>query len=45
MMKKDVECQVHTWMIKKCKKTMVYKARKDRRKRDQDKKKKEKTDL
>ena len=32
MTKKDVECQVHTWMIKKGKKAMVYKARKDRRK-------------
>ena len=30
--KKDVECQVHTWMMKKGKKAMVYKARKDRRK-------------
>ena len=33
MMKKDVECQIHTWMIKK-EKAMVYKARKDRRKGD-----------
>ena len=35
MTKKDVECQVHTWMIKKAKKgkkAMVYKAKKDRRK-------------
>ena len=30
--KNDVECQVHTWMMKKGKKAMVYKARKDRRK-------------
>ena len=30
--KKDVECQVHTWMMKKGKKAMVYKARKDKRK-------------
>ena len=30
--KKDVECQVHTWMMKKGKKAMVYKAKKDRRK-------------
>ena len=40
--KKDVECQVHTWMMKKSKKAMVYKARKDRRKGDQ--KKEEKTE-
>ena len=33
--KKDVECQVHTWMREKGKKTMIYKARKDRRKGDQ----------
>ena len=45
MTKKDVECQVHTWMIKKGKKAMVYKARKDRRKKNQNKKKKEKTDF
>ena len=46
MTKKDVECQVHTWMIKKGKKAMVYKARKDRRKRGpQNKKKKKKSDL
>ena len=32
--KKDVECQVHTWMRKKGKKAMIYKARKDRRKGD-----------
>ena len=32
--KKVVECQVHTWMMKKGKKAMVYKARKDRRKGD-----------
>ena len=32
MTKKDVECQIHTWMIKKGKKAIVYKARKDRRK-------------
>ena len=30
--KKDVECQVHTWMMKKGKKAMVYKARKDKKK-------------
>ena len=30
--KKDVECQVHTWMMKKAKKAMIYKARKDRKK-------------
>ena len=30
--KKDVESQVHTWMREKGKKTMIYKARKDRRK-------------
>ena len=40
MTKKDVECQVHTWMIKKGKKAMVYKARKDRRKGDRNRKKK-----
>ena len=46
MTKKDVECQVHTWMIKKGKKAMVYKARKDRRKeKTRTRKKKEKTDL
>ena len=33
--KKDVECQVHTWMMKKGKKAMVYKARKDRRRGDE----------
>ena len=32
--KKDVECQVHTWMREKGKKVMIYKARKDRRKGD-----------
>ena len=32
--KKDVECQVHTWMREKGKKAMIYKARKDRRKGD-----------
>ena len=37
MTKRDVECQVHTWMMKKGKKAMVYKARKDRRKRDRKK--------
>ena len=35
--RKDVECQVHTWMMKKGKKAMVYKARKDRRKGDRKK--------
>ena len=34
MKKKNVECQIHTWMIKKAK-AMVYKERKDRRKRDE----------
>ena len=44
--KKDVECQVHTWMMKKGKKAMVYKARKDRRKGDRKKEKeKGKSDL
>ena len=38
--KKDVECQVHTWMMKKGKKAMVYKARKDRRKEDRKKEQK-----
>ena len=33
MTKKNVECQIHTWMIKKAK-AMVYKGRKDRRKGD-----------
>ena len=33
--KKDVECQVHTWMREKVKKAMIYKARKDRREGDQ----------
>ena len=32
--RKDVESQVHTWMRGKGKKAMIYKARKDRRKRD-----------
>ena len=32
MAKKDFECQVHTWMMKKAKKAMVYKAKKERRK-------------
>ena len=41
MTKKDVECQIHTWMIKKAK-AMIYKGRKDRRKRKK-KKKKERT--
>ena len=36
MTKKDVERQIHTWMIKK-EKAMVYKGRKDRRKRDEKK--------
>ena len=49
MMKKDVECQVHTWMIKKAKKgkkAMVYKAKKDRRKGGPGtERKKEKSDL
>ena len=31
---KDVECQVHTWVREKGGKTMIYKARKDRRKGD-----------
>ena len=30
--KKDVECQVHTWVREKGRKAMIYKARKDRRK-------------
>ena len=38
--KKDVECQVHTWMMKKGKKAMVYKARKNRRKGDRKKEQK-----
>ena len=42
MTKKDVECQVHTWMTKKGKKAMVYKARKDIRKRDRNRKKEKK---
>ena len=32
--RKDIESQVHTWMRKKGKKAMIYKARKDRRKGD-----------
>ena len=36
MTKKDIECQIHTWMIKKAK-AMVYKGRKDRRKVDEKK--------
>ena len=32
--KKDVECQVHTWVREKGRKAMIYKARKDRRKGD-----------
>ena len=34
MTKKNVECQIHTWMIKKAK-AMVYKGRKDSRKGDE----------
>ena len=41
MTKKDVECQIHTWMIKKAK-AMVYKGRKDRGKGDEKKKQQEK---
>ena len=29
--KKDVECHVPTWMMRKAKKAMIYKARKDRK--------------
>ena len=32
MTKKDVECQIHTWMIKKGKKAIVYKTRKGKKK-------------
>ena len=39
MMKKDVECQIHTWMIKKAKKAIVYKTWKDRGKGGEEKKK------
>ena len=39
--KKDVECQVHTWMRKKGKKAMIYKARKNRRKGDRKKEQKD----
>ena len=31
MVKKDFECQVHTWIMKKGKKAIVYKAKKKRR--------------
>ena len=41
MMKKDVECQIHTWMIKR-QKAMVYKGRKDRRKGDEKKREEKK---
>ena len=38
MAKKDFECQVHTWMMKKAKKAIVYKAKKERRKGTEKKK-------
>ena len=34
MTKRDVECQVHTWMMKKVKKAIVYKMKEGKRKRD-----------
>ena len=34
---KNVESQVHTWMREKGKKTMIYKARKERREGDRKK--------
>ena len=32
MMKKDFQCQAHTWMRKKGKEAIVYKAKKGKRK-------------
>ena len=34
MTKRDVECQVHTWMMKKVAKVIVYKMKEEKRKRD-----------
>ena len=34
MTKRDVECQVHTWMMKKLTKAIVYKIREEKRKGD-----------
>ena len=34
MMKRDVECQVHTWMMKKVTKAIVYKMKERKRKGD-----------
>ena len=45
MTKKDIECQVHTWMIKKAKKPWYIRGGKTEEKGRQNKKKKEKTDL
>ena len=39
MAKKDFECQVHTWIMKKGKKAIVYKAKKKRRRGTEKKKK------
>ena len=39
MTKKDVECQVHTWMIKKAKKPWYIRRRKTEEKGDEKKKK------
>ena len=33
MTKRDVECQVHTWMMKKVTKVIVYKMKEEKRKR------------
>ena len=45
MTKKEVECQVHMWMIKKAKKPWYIRRGKTEEKGAQNKKKKEKTDL
>ena len=34
MTKRDVECQVHMWMMKKVKKAIVYKMKEGKRKGD-----------
>ena len=45
MTKKDFECQVHTWMIKKAKKPWYIRRRKTEEKGTKKKKEKEKSDL
>ena len=45
MTKKDVECQVHTWMIKKAKTPWYIRRRKTEEEKKNGKKEKEKSDL